>query len=109
MKYKNINLETLSEKVLENSDLTINEIIHHILIPDIKNVGTKKYIGFAYFWGYHYKHTLRDVSIQQRKKIHNLGLDKGIDFINPNKEAWYCISKVLKCDVNTLVNIKGVA
>jgi len=109
MKYKNINLETLSDEVLENSDLTIDEIIDNILMPDIKNVGTKKYIGMAYFWGHEYKHILRNVSIQELKKIHNVGLDKGIDFINPNKEAWYYISEVLKCDVNTLVNIKEVA
>ena len=102
-------LEELSDEVLENLDLTVNEMIDHILISDIENVGTKKYIGMAYFWGHHYKHTLRDVSIQERKKIHNVGIAKGIDFINPNKEAWYCISKVLKCDVNTLVNIKEVA
>ena len=109
MKYKNINLETLSDEVLENSNLTKDEIINNILIQDIRNVGTKKYIGMAFFWGHEYKHTLRDVSIQERKKIHNVGITKGIDFINPNKEAWYCISEVLKCDVNTLVNIKEVA
>jgi len=109
MGHKNINLETLSDEVLENSDLTVNEMIDHILIHDIRNVGTEKYIGMAFFWGHEYKHTLRDVSIQERKKIHNVGITKGIDFINPNKEAWYCISEVLKCDVNTLVNIKEVA
>ena len=101
-------LENLSEKVLENSKLTIKEIIDYILIPDIKNVGTKKYIGMAYFWGNPYKHTLRNVDIQERKKIHNLGLDKNIDFINPNKKAWHFIAEVLKCDVNTLVNIREV-
>ena len=47
-------IEELSDEVLENLDLTVNEMIDHILISDIENVGTKKYIGMAYFWGHHY-------------------------------------------------------
>ena len=76
---------------------------------DEKLVGTKDYMGIAYFWGHEYKHTMRDLSCAKRRKIHNLGLDRDIDFIKPNKEAWYLIAEVLKCDVNTLCNIKEVA
>ena len=72
-------------------------------------VGTKDYMGVAYFWGHEYKHTMRDLSHAKRRKIHNLGLDRDIDFIEPNKEAWYLIAEVLKCDINTLCNIKEVA
>jgi hypothetical protein len=75
---------------------------------DLKYVGTKNYMGVAYFWGHEYKHTLRDLSYAKRKKIHNLGLEKNIDFIKPNKEAWYLIADVLKCDVNTLCEIEEV-
>ena len=75
---------------------------------DQKYVGTKNYMGVAYFWGHEYKHTMRDLSYAKRKKIHNLGLDKNIDFIEPNKKAWYLIADVLKCDVNTLCEIEEV-
>jgi len=76
---------------------------------DEKYVGTKNYMGVAYFWGHEYKHTMRDLSYAKRRKIHNLGLDKNIDFIKPNKNAWYLIADVLKCDVNALCDIKEVA
>lgn len=76
---------------------------------DKKYIGTKDYMGVAYFWGHEYKHTMRDLTYAKRRKIHNLGLDKNIDFINPNKDAWYLIAEVLKCDVNTLCDIKEVA
>ena len=29
---------------------------------DEKFVGTKDYMGVAYFWGHEYKHTMRDLS-----------------------------------------------
>ena len=80
----------------------------NILRLDKKYIGTENYMGVAYFWGHEYKHTLRELSYAKRRKIHNIGIDKNIDFINPNKEAWYLIAEVLKCDVNTLVNIKNV-
>lgn len=80
----------------------------NVLRLDKKYIGTKDYMGVAYFWGHEYKHTLRELSYAKRRKIHNIGIDKNIDFINPNKEAWYFIAKVLKCDVNSLVNIKNV-
>tara|TARA_R100000654_G_scaffold39856_1_gene65705 strand:+ start:461 stop:742 length:282 start_codon:yes stop_codon:yes gene_type:complete len=80
-----------------------------VLRLDKKFIGTEHYMGVAYFWGHEYKHTMRDLSYAKRRKIHNLGLDRDIDFIKPNKEAWYLIAEVLKCDINTLCNIKEVA
>ena len=97
------------------SEFTLNlntaslKAIYKILDIDSKFVGTEDYLGLAYFWGHEYKHTMRDLSYAKRRKIHNLGLDRDIDFIEPNKEAWYLIAEVLKCDVNTLCNIKEVA
>ena len=97
------------------SEFTLNlntaslKAIYKILDIDSKFVGTEDYLGLAYFWGHEYKHTMRDLSYAKRRKIHNLGLDRDIDFIKPNKEAWYLIAEVLKCDVNTLCNIKEVA
>ena len=76
---------------------------------DESYIGTKDYMGVAYFWGHEYKHTMRDLSYAKRRKIHNLGLDRNIDFIKPNKDAWYLIAEVLKCGVNTLCDIREVA
>ena len=73
-----------------------------VLRLDKKFIGTKDYMGVAYFLGHEYNHTMRDLSYAKRRKIHNLGLDRDIDFIKPNKEAWYLIDEVLKCAVNTL-------
>ena len=62
---------------------------------DKSYVGTKKYMGIAYFWGHEYKHYLRDASVAKRRRIHNLGLKENVDFNNPNKKAWDLIFKVL--------------
>jgi hypothetical protein len=89
-------------------EITMQAIIE-VYKVDKTFVGTKDYMGVAYFWGHEYKHTMRNLSFAKRRKIHNLGLDRDIDFIKPNKEAWYLIAEVLKCDINTLCNIKEVA
>ena len=79
-----------------------------LLNLDKSFVGTPNYMGLAYFWGHEYKHTLRDISIAKRRKIHNVGLKKEIDFIKPNKKAWYLIAEVLGTKVNKHVDIENV-
>ena len=91
-----LNLNTASPKAISN-----------ILNIDKKYVGTEDYLGLAYFWGHEYKHTLREISIAKRRKIHKLGLERKIDFIKPNKQAWHLIAEVLKADINELVDIEG--
>mgnify|MGYP003146044217 CR=1 FL=1 len=83
------------------SDYNINlnaiafESLCELLKLDESFVGTKKYMGIAYFWGHEYKHHLRDASVAKRRKIHNTGLKQNIDFQAPNKKAWDLIFKVL--------------
>ena len=97
------------------SEFTLNlntaslKAIGTILDIDYKFVGTEDYLGLAYFWGHEYKHTLRDISIAKRRKIHKLGLERKIDFIKPNKKAWYLIAEVLRTDVNKFVDIEREA
>jgi len=79
-----------------------------ILNLDKSFIGSRHYMGLAYFWGADFKHTLRDISYAKRKKIHNDALEKGINFDKHNIDAWSLIAKVLDCDVNTLVDIKEI-
>jgi len=65
---------------------------------DEKLVGTKDYMGIAYFWGHEYKHSLRDATYCQRRKIHNMALAANVDPINKNKAMWKIIEKVLGKD-----------
>lgn len=65
---------------------------------DKKLVGTKDYMGLAYFWGGSIKHSLRDFTPYQRKQCHdalfNAGLSEecevsGVQYIptTPESEA----------------------
>ena len=92
-----INLETL------NFETTMD--LYNL---DKSYIGTDKYMGLAYFWNYEYRHTLRGLSIYNKKRIHNLGLKKGINFETSNKEAWHFIAKLLNCDVNRLIDIEEI-
>jgi hypothetical protein len=50
-----------------------------ILHIDEKFVGTYDYMGIAYFWSSEYKHTMRDLSTEDRRKVHNMWLDYNLD------------------------------
>lgn len=84
---------------MSNYSINLNAIdfesLCELLKLDESFVGTKKYMGIAYFWGQEYKHNLREASVAKRRKIHHLGLRENIDFINPNKKAWDLIYTVL--------------
>lgn len=65
----NINLNTLGHDAMAS--------LHY---HDNGNVGSKKYIGLAYFWDNdtNYKYDLRDLSIVKRRKLHDKLLNAGI-------------------------------
>ena len=74
---------------------------------DQKLVGTNAYLGIYYFWGHEYKHYLRDATYCQRRKIHNIALEQGIDPIKKNDAMWKLVGKVLKLsdeEVNSCIN-----
>jgi len=62
-----INLETVSPSVYT----TIHEM-------DRANIGTDDYIGLAWYHNYHYRHTMRDISIAKRKRIHTKLMERGL-------------------------------
>ena len=84
------------------SDFTLNlntatpQAIAEIMEMDNKFIGTMNYLGLAYFWGHEYKHSLRDATISQRKRIHRKGLERNVSFLVPNQEAWDIIKEVIK-------------
>ena len=43
---------------------------------DTSFIGTKDYMGFAYFWDGEVKHTMRDLSALMRKVIHDTALEE---------------------------------
>ena len=45
---------------------------------DKELVGTKDYMGLAYFWGGSIKHSLRDFTPNQRKKCHDALFNAGL-------------------------------
>jgi|11BtaG_2_1085332.scaffolds.fasta_scaffold42656_3 hypothetical protein len=73
---------------------------------DKKFIGTEDYMGVAYFWSHEYKHTLRDISITQRRRIHKKALKLGIDFTEVGAKQWEIISKVLKIPVESMIDKK---
>mgnify|MGYP003129418740 CR=1 FL=1 len=67
-------------------------------------VGTKNYMGLAFFWDHEIKYWLRDATIAKRKRIHNLILDSGeepieesgIKYFQTNDAVRSIVEKVLK-------------
>ena len=73
-----------------------------LLELDKSFVGSKDYLGLAYFWAHEFKHYLRDATVSQRKRIHNAWLDNGLSFeakIDDTSEHWKIIEKVLKTEI----------
>jgi len=73
---------------------------------DKKFVGTEDYMGVAYFWSHEYKHTLRDVTISQRRRIHKKALNLGLDFTEVGASQWELMSKVLKIPIEKMIDKK---
>ena len=64
-----INLETITSQAFAD-----------LIDLDKGYVGTKHYLGLAYFWAHEYRHTgLRDCSLHKRKRIHNEFLKADIE------------------------------
>lgn len=58
-------------------------------------VGTRDYLGLAYFWAYEYKEYLRIATPKQRKLVHDRLLAAGLklDAVSPKHES--IVKKVL--------------
>ena len=47
-------------------------------LDDVDNIGTEDYIGLASFWNVEYKHTMRPLHRNARKRIHDALLSNGL-------------------------------
>lgn len=56
---------------------------------DREAIGTKNYLGVAYFWNYEYRHYLRDATDSKRRRVHNAFIKAGlsVDGESPEHEA----------------------
>jgi hypothetical protein len=59
-------------------------------------INTNNYLGLAYFWAYEYRHYLRDSSIAQRKKVHNLFLKNNLIIDSVSEKHFEIIKLITK-------------
>jgi len=71
--------EEESESFIDLNTATSNAI-NELFDLDKKFVGTHDYLGLAFFWGYEFKHWLRDCTVAERKKVHSEWLKQGLNF-----------------------------
>ena len=81
--------EHYQTKLIFNFDMQQFEAIQKL---DQSFVGTKNYMGLAYFWDHEIKHWLRDATPYQRVKAHKLFMANNIPF---NEKDRYFISNKL--------------
>ena len=81
--------EHYQTKLVFNFDMDQFESIQKL---DKSFVGTKHYMGLAYFWDHEVKHWLRDATPFQRVKAHKLFMANNIPF---DKKERYFISNQL--------------
>ena len=69
---------------------------------DEKYVGTKDYMGIAYFWGLNgIKHYLRDATFAQRKRVHSIWLKRGLDFWGETEEHYAIVKQAMRLEVQS--------
>ena len=59
-------------------------------------VGTKNYVGLAYYWNYDYRHYLRDASPYVKRKIHSEFIKHGLDLVGSTEKHLSIIRKYTK-------------
>ena len=79
-------------------NLNLNALTMEALIAldqlDKTHVGTPNYMGIAYFWGHGTKHYLRDATYYQRRRVHRLWLEAGLDLSGETEAHYSIITKV---------------
>ena len=76
---KNLNINALT-----------NDAIDGLHALDRSFIGTKNYMGVAWFWGNAYKHYLRGdikpISFRTRRRVHNAMLKAGLDVAGESEQ-----------------------
>ena len=70
--------------VVERIQIVREAIFASKFSADKACVGTKFYSGYAFFWAYKYRHTLRDATRAKRRQVHNAFLNAKL---NPSQES----------------------
>ena len=59
-------------------------------------IGTACYLGFAYFWGQEYKHTLRSANNAQRQRVHMAFIKADLDLTGASPQHKAIVEKYCK-------------
>ena len=73
---------------------------------DSSFVGTKDYIGVAFFWDHAVKWWLRDATPAKRRKIHNLILDAGEILIEDEGMKYFPTTDVVRSIVERELKVE---
>lgn len=87
--------------------ITNQEVFNRLMEMDTAYVGTKNYMGLAYFWNCEYKHTLRDCNAQSRVAVHAAWLANGLDLAGVSKKHETIMLLALKQIAEAIKAAKG--
>lgn len=59
-------------------------------------INTPDYLGLAYFWNYEYRHYLRDVNEQTRRKVHQSFIKNNLKINGESSDHLKIIRKITK-------------
>ena len=62
-----------------NSSYVTVDAFNAIFKLDKTFIGTRNYLGLAYFWAHEYRHYLRDCTMAKRRTVHKKWLQSGLD------------------------------
>lgn len=78
-----------------NSSYVTVDAFNAIFKLDKTFVGTRNYLGLAYFWAHEYRHYLRDCTMAKRRTVHKKWLQAGIDLEGVSDKHLSIIKAVL--------------
>lgn len=81
---------------LLNLDTITTEAYIKLKELDEKFIGTYNYLGIGWFWNYEFRHYLRDASINERKKVHNIFLTYNLNVSDATELHYQIIKETLK-------------
>ena len=81
---------------LLNLDTITTDAYLKLFDLDKQFIGTFNYLGIAWFWHYEFRHYLRDASINDRKKVHNIFLTYNLNVSDATELHYQIIKETLK-------------
>ena len=81
------------EPMISYSSLSARHL-EALMRVDDEAVGTKDYLGLAYFWAYEYRHPLRECSFALRRRVHAALLTAGLAVNGESKKHLAIINRI---------------